>query len=129
MAEVCQVHEMTLKNFQQFQENQKEIVNAMANMRERIVQTEQSAKSAHHRLDRQEEQTQAIVKMSNSVEYMARQVEETIGILKEHDGRLDKLEKAPGDAMVAYWKLFIGALVTGFTGIVVGAIGVTLMKG
>lgn len=113
---------MTLKNFEQFQENQKEIVTTIANLRERIVEVEQSTRSAHHRLNSQEEQTKAIIKMSSSVEYMARQVEDMVGILKEHDGRLDELEKAPGDTMISYWKLFIGALVTGGAGIIVGLV-------
>lgn len=125
MGEICQVHEMTLKNFEQFQENQKEIVTSIANLRERTIEAEQSTRSAHHRLNSQEEQTKAIIKMSSSVEYMARQVEDMVGILKEHDGRLDKLEKAPGDTMISYWKLFIGALVTGGAGIIVGLV----MKG
>lgn len=116
---------MTLKNFSQFQENQKEIVKGLTEIRERITIVEQSSKSAHHRLDSQDEQTKAIIKMSSSVEYMARQVEDMVGILKEHDGRLDRLEKAPGDTMISYWKLFIGALVTGGAGIIVGLV----MKG
>ena len=87
--------------------------------RERIIIVEQSTKSAHHRLDSQEEQTKAIIKMSTSIEYMAKQVEDMVNILKEHDGRLDKLERAPGDTMIGYWKIFYGALIAGLAGILI----------
>ncbi len=119
---VCQLHEMTLKNFEQFQENQMEIVKGISEIKQRITIVEQSTKSAHHRLDSQEEQTKAIIKMSTSIEYMARQVEDMLVLLKEHDGRLDKLERAPGDSLINYWKLFIGALVTGGAGVLIGLI-------
>lgn len=119
-GEVCQVHEMTLKNFEQFQENQKEIVKSISQVRERVTINEQSTKSAHHRLDSQEEQTRAIVKMSTSIEYMAKQVESMLELLKEHDGRLDELERAPGQNVLGYWKLFLGALITGGAGILIG---------
>ncbi|WP_353106278.1 hypothetical protein [Acetoanaerobium noterae] len=120
--EVCQVHEMTLKNFQQFHDNQKDIVKSINTINERMVAVEQSTKSAHHRLDFQDEQTKAILDISGNIKYMAKQVEETVGILKEHDGRLDKLEKAPGDALIAYWKLFLGAIITGSAGLIVGLV-------
>ncbi|MBN2796241.1 MAG: hypothetical protein JXR88_12595 [Clostridia bacterium] len=119
---VCQVHEMTMKHFEQFQENQKDMVKGIAEVRDRIIIAEQSSKSAHRRLDSQEEQTKAIIKMSTSIEYMAKQVESMLELLKEHDGRLDKLEKAPGDHVLGYWKLFIGALITGSAGIFIGLI-------
>lgn len=89
MADVCQGHEMMLKNFQQFQENQKEIVTAMANMRERIVEAEQSTKSAHHRLNNMEEQTKAIVRMLVSVELVIEKMNDVLTILKEHSERMD----------------------------------------
>ena len=108
------------KNLEHYGENQREIIKSMNAFSERIVAVEQSAKSAHRRLQSQDEQTKAIVEMSSSVKYMAKQVEETVNILKEHDGRLDKLEKAPGDAMIAYWKLFIGAIITGSAGMILG---------
>lgn len=111
--------------FQEMKSSIADLQESMGKGRERMVVVEQSTKSAHHRLDSMKEQTNAIIRMSTSVEYMAKQVEDMLGILKEHDGRLDKLEKSPGDTMIAYWKLFIGALVTGGAGVLIGLI----MKG
>jgi len=113
---------MTLKSFEQFQEKQKETEKEIRQIRERITVAEQAIKSANHRLDTQEEETKAIIKLSGNIEYMAKQVEDMLVLLKEHDGRLEKLEKAPGDKMLDYWKLFIGALITGGSGVLIGMI-------
>ena len=121
VSEICKKEfEGINKRLDHQDENQKDISKTMSAFSERIVAVEQSAKSAHKRLQSQDEQTKAIVEMSSSVKYMAKQVEETVNILKEHDGRLDKLEKAPGDAMIAYWKLFLGAIITGSAGVILG---------
>lgn len=119
---LIKTHESMFSDIKKSIKNLEDIINKG---RERIVIVEQSTKSAHHRLDSQEEQTKAIIKMSSSIEYMAKQVEDMVNILKEHDGRLDKLERAPGDTMIAYWKLFVGAIITGGVGIIIGFI----MKG
>jgi hypothetical protein len=88
----------------------------LSSLRERVAVVEQSTKSAHLRIDNIQEQTQAIIEMSASIRYMAKQVEETVSILKEHDSRLETLEKLPGDNVVKALKvlltLFIGALIS-----------------
>lgn len=122
MSDACQMHEMTLKNIETLQGNQKDIIKDITTIRERIVIVEQSTRSSHHRLDSQEQQTKAIVKMSASVEYMAKQVEETLCLIKEHDGRLDILERAPGNSILGYWKIFVGAIVSAGGGLVLGLI-------
>lgn len=119
MVEPCAAHEITIKSFEQFQENQKEIVNTLSSLRERTVITEQSTKSAHHRLDKQEEQTEAIVKISTSIEHLAEQVKDMLSLFKEHDDRIVKLERAPGDNINRLWKLFITASVTCAAGLFV----------
>lgn len=119
-SETCKAHEMTLKDFERFHENQKELAKSVSELREKTTAIDQSVKSAHHRLDSQEEQTKAIVKMSTSIEYMAKQVEDTLVLLKEHDGRLNKLERAPGDNVLSYWKLLIGASITSIVGLLIG---------
>ena len=121
-GDVCQLHEMTLEMIKQFQDNQKEIVSGLSETKERVALTEASTKSAHHRLDAMEKQTEAIIRMSVSVETMAQKMQEMINYFKDHDGRLDKLEQAPAQAVFAYWKLFVGALITGGAGIVLGIV-------
>ncbi|BEP28826.1 hypothetical protein [Helicovermis profundi] len=119
------IYEMALKSFEQFQENQMEIVKSISEIKERIIITEESTKSAHRKLNSQEEQTKTIIKMSTSIEYIAKQIEDALGAIKVHDGKFVTLEKAPGDNILGYWKLFIGGLIAGGTGLLIGLI----MKG
>ncbi len=77
-----------------------ETVKEIPDIKERMTSAEASSKSAHHRLDSQEEQTRAIVKMGVAVEQMAKETKETIALLKEHDGRLYDLERVPGEAVL-----------------------------
>ncbi|MDF2841293.1 MAG: hypothetical protein K0Q99_2065 [Clostridia bacterium] len=128
----CQQHlehnyrfEALENNIKDMQHNENTLLQNQFDIKERITKVEAASKSAHHRLDNMEEQTKAIIKMSISIEYMAKQVEEMLMLYKEHDGRLDKLEQAPGAAIIGYWKLFIGALVTGSAGVLIGL----LLKG
>ncbi|MDF2520833.1 MAG: hypothetical protein K0R84_1461 [Clostridia bacterium] len=112
----CQQHlehsyrlETLEKSVEDMQNDESTLLQNQYDMKERITKVEEASKSAHHRLDNMEEQTKAIIKMGISIEYMAKQVEEILLLYKEHDGRLDKLEQAPGAALIGYWKLFIGA--------------------
>lgn len=118
----CPLHEEMKEQQKELLENDRRLAESLSDIKERVVKNLEYGKSAHRRLDSQEEQTKAIVKMSTSIEYMARQVEDMLVLLKEHDGRLDKLERAPGDSILNYWKLFVGALITGGTGVIVGAL-------
>ncbi len=77
-----------------------EAIKELPDIKERMTAAEASGKSAHHRLDSQEEQTRAIVKMGVAVEQMAKETKETIALLKEHDGRLYDLERVPGEAVL-----------------------------
>ncbi len=110
------------KMFDDINTAMKSIEQSVGSVKERVVVVEQSSKSAHHRLDSQEEQTKAIIKMATNIEYMARQIEDMLYLLKQHDDRLDKLERAPGEEMKRYWKLFVGALITGCAGIIIGTL-------
>jgi methionyl-tRNA synthetase len=88
----------------------------ITNLRERVAVVEESTKSAHFRLNNIQEQTQAIVEMGASIRYMAKQMEEVVNIVKDHDDRLSIVEKAPADNVLkavksAIWILFT-ALVT-----------------
>lgn len=118
---------------------------------ERIVKVEESSKSAHHRLREQGDQVKAIYEMSSSIRVMSEQVKEAIDILKDHDERLfaleikpnehvtpaviekidqrlDALERKPGEQILKYWQLFVGALITGGAGVLIGVL-INLNKG
>ena len=127
MGERCELHEMTMEQLKTYQLNQVELVKNITDLRERITRVEESTASAHHRIDSQEEQTKAIYELAYEVKAYGKQQEqiiiqqgEMLEMMKGHGGRLDKLERAPGDSLLAYWKIFIGAILTGGGGIVVG---------
>ncbi len=138
----CEKIKNTEKNIDKFNENVTELVKSQNDIRERVTKVEESSKTAHHRLDSMEEQTKAIMKLAFSVENMSEKMQEMIDLYKNHDvrlddlektptealnkkvetldGRIDKLEKAPAETIMTYWKLFVGAIVTGTAGIVIG---------
>ena len=65
-------------------------------MKIKIEKIDESTKSAHSRLNEIGEQTLAIYKLSVAVENIAEQFKEFAMNFKEHEERLDTLEKAPG---------------------------------
>ncbi len=89
-------------------------------IRERLKGVEESTKSAHHRLDELNELTKAVVKTSASIEYIAKQIEDMLTTLKEHDCSIDKLKNRPAEQVLNYWHMFVGTLVTGCAGVLVG---------
>lgn len=115
------------ERIKEYAENQIEIVKGLHEVRERVTKTEESTKSAHHRLDEMTEQTKAIIRMSISVEHVAEKMNDVLTILKEHsdrmddqDDKIDTLKQAPAQTVFEYWKLFVGALVTGGAGVILG---------
>lgn len=126
MGERCELHDMTMEQLKTYQQNQMEIAKSMTDIRERVTRVEDSTKLAHHRLDAQEEQTKAIYELAYEVKTYAKQQDqiiaqqgEIIALINGHGDRLTTLEKAPGESLLSYWKLFIGALVTGAAGYVI----------
>jgi uncharacterized protein YceH (UPF0502 family) len=123
----CSKHEaviVELRGFRaeldKFSLNQNENVKNQRDMQERVAIVEQSSKSSHHRLDNLEDQTKAIIRVSVSVESMAGKITEMVDMYKNHDDRIDKLEREPGDRVLRYWQAFVGALVTGAAGVLIG---------
>lgn len=100
--------------------NQKAIVEGQHEIRERLAAVESSSKSAHHRLDTQEEQTKAIYEMSVSVRVMSDRIQEIIDLFDKHETRLDTLERAPAEKIKGYVEtLFISSLIA-LGGLLVG---------
>ena len=116
-----------VSQIKEYSVNQREIVQILQDVRERVTAADASTRSAHHRLDEMSEQTKAIIRMSVSVEHVAEKMNDVLTILKEHGERMDgqdkeiqTLKRAPAEAVMAYWKMFVGALVVGAAGIVLG---------
>ena len=112
-------HEYRLEKIE---ERLEKIEECQTDMKIQAKEFEQSSKSAHKRLDSIEEQTKAIYKLSTAVEQMTEQVKENIVMNKEHSSRLDSLEKAPGELLKKYAKVFIGSLVTGAAGAILTSV-------
>jgi len=96
------------------------IVDAVGKIRERVTSVEESASSAHKRLNKIEEQTDTIVRLTVSIEQLAEQMRDALVLLKEHGDRLECVEKKPGEAAMYYVRLAIGTLVTGTVGVLIG---------
>lgn len=114
--ECCQHHLAYEERFKNIEKQ----VDEINDQRERIAVIEQRSVFAHTRLDEMQKQTEAIIRMSVSVENIALQVKDMLQQFKEHDDRIDKLEKAPGEKVLGYWKSFIGAIISGIGGLLFG---------
>lgn len=141
-TENCQQHEkndhrikLLEEALERYNTNQIEIVKGQHEIREKLTVALESTKSAHHRLDSMEAQTEAIIRLAVSVEHMSEKMDNIMthmkaqdDQIKEQSGRIDKLDKAPAEAILAYWKMFIGALVTGAAGVLLGLVITKLNK-
>lgn len=104
----------------QLRENDRVIMIELGAIKERIVAIEQSTRSAHHRIDGIEGNTEAIIRMSVSIENMTEEIKRLIPILDDHDKRIDDIERGPGDSAVKWWQLIAATFVTGLLGLLFG---------
>ena len=61
--------------------------------------------------DKMEGQTKAIIEMGMSIQHMADQVQEMVTMLKNHNDRIECLERAPGDNLKSKWQDVTKALI------------------
>lgn len=138
--EKCASHEYVEKQMEKYHDNQQEIVKAQHEIRERLTAVESSTKSAHHRLDGLDRHTEAIIRMSVTVEKLAEEVgksneltskirselKEDIDIkFKALDERLEVVENLPGKVALKYIGVGLGVVVT----MVVGFLVITFTNG
>ena len=97
----------------------------VAQIAEKLTIVEQSTKTAHKRIDDVHEQTTAIVEMGTSIKMMAKQVQDMLEMLKNHQGRIEILERLPGEELKGYWKVFLFAVL----GAIGGAAGMFILRG
>lgn len=100
-------HEQRFKGIEnqleKYEDNQSKTAEVLTNLVERVTAAEQSTRSAHHRIDSQEEQTRAIYQLAFEVKGLSEKHSEILDLLTDHDNRLDTIEKAPGQqALKAY---------------------------
>lgn len=116
----CDTHEFRLDNYDKRIDK---LEQCHVELREKAIEFENSAKSAHFRLDNMEEQTKAILKLGLAVEQMTFEIKEVIESYKEHENRLDKLEQAPADTVMKYFRQIVGLLVSAGVGYILSKIG------
>ena len=83
----------------------------VAQIAEKLTIVEQSTKTAHKRIDDVHAQTTAIVEMGTSIKMMAKQVQDMLEMLKNHNDRIECLERAPGDNLKSKWQDVSKALI------------------
>lgn len=125
MSENCPqhaAHEQRFLNIEEkgreYNENLQEIVKGQHELRERVTATEQSTRSAHHRLDSQEEQTRAIYQLAFEVKGLSEKHSEILDLLTDHDKRLEHIEQAPGNKAIKAWQWLLVAFAGGCVGMV-----------
>lgn len=88
----------------------------------KIEKVDESVKSAHNRINEIGEQTLAIYKLSVAVENMAEQFKEVNNNFKDHENRIDSLERAPGEEAYDREKQVKNYILIAIVGAVLGAI-------
>jgi len=84
--------ELDIQELDSARENHTEII---GKINERLGIVDQSSRSAHHRLNAQEQQTQAIAEMAASVKLISEQIKDVVTTIKTHDSRIVSLERTP----------------------------------
>ncbi len=105
-------------------EKMKEVEKALIEHGKRIEKIDEANKSAHKRLNEIGEQTLAIYKLSMAVENIAEQFKEFAMNFKEHEERLDTLEKAPGKQAYDLQRQIIVTIVLAIVGFALGKWGI-----
>lgn len=132
MQECCAQHEgmvVNLKTMRQemekYHHNQIEITKGQHDLRERSAVTERDVEALHMRMDKMEEQTNAIVRLSISIESMSEQMKEVITLYKEHDDRIGELEQKPNTLIADRWNKVVEVAISAVVG---GLIAMTLFN-
>jgi methyl-accepting chemotaxis protein len=101
----------------------REIVKGQHEIRERVATVESSSKSAHHRLDSIEELTKSIHEMSYAVKSMSSQFADVLSLIKDHDGRIEVIERQPGTLAIKGWTFIGGIVLAAMIGALLGKVG------
>lgn len=100
----------------EFSKNQSEVIRTLTEIIKQLTVVQESTKSAHHRIDSQEEQTRAIYELAFEVKGFGEKQSEILKLLTNHDGRIELIEKNPGQTALKAWQWFIVAVAGGFIG-------------
>jgi len=122
-AECCGQHEAmvviakTLKeDIAKYNANQSDIVKGQHELRERTAVIERDVEALHTRMDKTEAQTDAIIRLSISVESMSKEVQEVITLFKDHDDRIVTLEQRPNTQIANRWNKIVEVAISAIVG-------------
>lgn len=104
------------------EEKMKEGEKSLIEHGKRIEKIDEASKSAHKRLNEIGEQTLAIYKLSVAVENMAEQFKDFTTNFKDHESRLDTLEREPAKEAYDREKQVKNYILIAIVGAVLGAV-------
>lgn len=93
------------------------------NWEHRMTEVEARSKSNTKRIDKLEEQTEAINRLATSMAVMAEKQDETTHIVSELDNKVTKLEEKPAKRWEKVTETIITIVVSAFVGFVLAKIG------
>jgi len=115
MPETCAAHEYIVKESNNYNSNQSEIVKGQHEIRERLTSVESACKSAHHRLDDLQELTKGVSNLAYEVNRYAEQTDKILEKLSAHDTDITDLKMKNGKSLEDYFrhgvKYLIGAVI------------------
>jgi len=115
MPEQCATHEYIVKEIDNYNRNQADVVKGQHEIRERLTAVEASSKSAHHRLDDLQELTKGITDLAYQVKRATEHTEKILETLSNHDKEITDLKMKSGKSLEDYFrhgmKYLIGAIV------------------
>lgn len=83
---------------------------------QKIIETEQSAKSAHHRIDKIEKDVSEIKELTIAVKEIAMETKATREDVNDMNGRLKVVEEKPAKNWETIVKAILGAIGSGLAG-------------
>lgn len=106
--------------FIRIQDDIKGINEHMLDCARRIEVIDASTKSAHKRINDREEEIKIISSLAHSVKTIADEMKDLKADVKSHGDDIALMKRTPGDLAVKALGIFIGALITGVAGLVIG---------
>ena len=91
---------------------------------ERVVKVEESAKSAHHRLNKVEENQEILMEMNSNIRVLAEQYKNQSTKIDKVEKDVEALKKIPAKR----WESIIATVITVLVGAIVGAVITIVIK-
>ncbi len=95
---------------------------------ERIAALEANEKNIFHQLSETRQDIRVLQELTKAVQKIADRTDNTAALLEKVDKRLAKIERKPSLELDHYKHTITGALITGVSGILLGAIFALIIK-